>query len=143
MAVNVFDVSKYILTKLGCIPCMKLQSLVYYCQAWSLVWDDAPLFNEPIEAKINGVICPKLYEVHVGQFDISDILNADISKLNDTQKETIDSVLKFYGHRKSKWLKDLICMELPWENAYNFDDSIAIINLDDMKQYYASISTKK
>lgn len=25
---------------------MKLQKLCYYAQAWSLVWDDAPLFAE-------------------------------------------------------------------------------------------------
>ena len=43
---NVFDVAKYILEKLGTLSTMKLQKLCYYCQAWSLVWDDTPLFDE-------------------------------------------------------------------------------------------------
>ena len=29
---------------------MKLQKLVYYSQAWSLIWDEKPLFEEEIEA---------------------------------------------------------------------------------------------
>jgi hypothetical protein len=29
---------------------MKLHKILYYCQAWSLVWDDKPLFRERIEA---------------------------------------------------------------------------------------------
>ena len=33
----VHDVVKYILNQTGPIPAMKLQKLVYYCQAWSLV----------------------------------------------------------------------------------------------------------
>ncbi len=45
-----FDVAKYILTKMGKLSTVKLQKLVYYAQAWSLVWDDEPLFNERIEA---------------------------------------------------------------------------------------------
>lgn len=54
---NVFDVAKYILEKLGTLSTMKLQKLCYYCQAWSLVWDDTPLFDEKFEAWANGPVC--------------------------------------------------------------------------------------
>ena len=47
---NVFDVADYILKECGEMPALKLQKLVYYSQAWSLVWDEAPLFEEEIEA---------------------------------------------------------------------------------------------
>ena len=40
---NVFDTAKYILEQKGNMSTMKLQKLCYYAQAWSLVWDDAPL----------------------------------------------------------------------------------------------------
>ena len=43
---NVFDVAKYILHELGAIQVWKLHKLVYYCQAWSIAWDDEPLFEE-------------------------------------------------------------------------------------------------
>ena len=38
--ITVFDVANYILNKQGSMSAMKLQKLVYYSQAWSLVWDD-------------------------------------------------------------------------------------------------------
>ena len=47
---TVFDVAKYILEKKGTMSTMKLQKLCYYSQAWSLVWDDQPLFNEDFES---------------------------------------------------------------------------------------------
>jgi uncharacterized phage-associated protein len=36
--VSILDVAAYILEKQGAMTRMKLQKLVYYCQAWSLVW---------------------------------------------------------------------------------------------------------
>jgi len=57
-----FDVAKYILEKKKQMTAMKLQKLVYYSQAWSLVWDEKPLFDEPVEAWINGPMVPALYQ---------------------------------------------------------------------------------
>ena len=55
--VTVFDTAAYIYRKYapmakdhGDMDKIKLQKLVYYSQAWSLVFDDEPLFGEPIEA---------------------------------------------------------------------------------------------
>ena len=45
---TVLDVAAYILERQGRMPTTKLQKLVYYCQAWSLVWDERPLFDEPM-----------------------------------------------------------------------------------------------
>ena len=59
--ISVSDVAQYILSKKGSMPVMKLQKLVYYCQAWSLVWDDAPLFSESIEAWANSPVCRILF----------------------------------------------------------------------------------
>ena len=41
---TVFDVAAYILAKRGEMTAWKLQKLVYYSQAWSLVWDQRPIF---------------------------------------------------------------------------------------------------
>ena len=43
------DVAAYILEKRGQMTAMKLQKLVYYAQAWSMVWDEEPLFADRIE----------------------------------------------------------------------------------------------
>lgn len=42
---TVFDVAQYILEIKGTLAAVKLQKLVYYCQAWSLVWDEVPYGN--------------------------------------------------------------------------------------------------
>ncbi|HCU23588.1 MAG TPA: hypothetical protein DF383_01115, partial [Deltaproteobacteria bacterium] len=68
---SVHDVATYILKKTGPITAMKLQKLVYYSQAWSLVWDEKPLFKEKIEAWTNGPVVPALYRLHRGKFEIS------------------------------------------------------------------------
>jgi uncharacterized phage-associated protein len=113
---TVFDVAAYILERRGSMPAMKLQKLTYYSQAWSLVWDEMPLFDNRIEAWANGPVVPDLYTAHRGQFQVSKI-EGDASALTDTQKETIDKVLEFYGDKTSQWLSDLTHTESPWIDA--------------------------
>jgi uncharacterized phage-associated protein len=114
---NVHDVAAYILEKQGRMPVMKLQKLVYYCQAWSLVWDEKPLFPERIEAWANGPVVPKLYQSHRGQFEVSKWAGGHPSVLSRRERETVDAVLKFYGEKTSQWLSDLTHQEPPWLNA--------------------------
>ncbi|HCU23589.1 MAG TPA: hypothetical protein DF383_01120, partial [Deltaproteobacteria bacterium] len=40
-----------------------------------------------------------------------------IHDLTTSQKETIDSVLKYYGNKSSQWLSDLTHQEQPWLDA--------------------------
>ena len=66
MSLSVHDVAAYILKKQGEMSAMKLQKLVYYSQAWSLVWDEKPLFRAQIEAWANGPVVRSLYDVGGG-----------------------------------------------------------------------------
>jgi uncharacterized phage-associated protein len=115
--VNVFDVAAYILKKCGPLTTMKLQKLVYYCQAWSLVWDEQPLFHEKICAWANGPVVYELFKEHQGQYKVSSTKKGYTNKLNKTQRETIDAVLEYYGNKSSQWLSDLAHMEDPWRQA--------------------------
>jgi uncharacterized phage-associated protein len=114
---NVQDVAAYILSKLETITAMKLQKLAYYSQAWSLVWDEKPLFAERIEAWANGPVIPDLYAIHRGEFQLSKLPCGDPAQLTSTEIETIDKVLEFYGDKSSQWLSDLTHKEDPWLNA--------------------------
>lgn len=58
---RVHDITAYILKQLGPTSAMKLEKLVYYSQAWSLVWDSKPLFLARIEAWASGPVVPELY----------------------------------------------------------------------------------
>jgi len=111
------DVAAYILRKLGKMTTMKLQKLVYYSQAWSLVWDEKPLFKNRIEAWANGPVIPDLYEVHRGKFAIASWPKGDPKKLTKNQMDTVEAVIEFYGVKSSQWLSALSHQEKPWRDA--------------------------
>ena len=144
---TVCDVSKYILKQAGEMTVMKLQKLVYYSQAWSLVWDEEPLFNEPIEAWANGPVVRSLYDAHRGQFkvNVSDFKLGKCSNLLQKQKATIDGVLDFYGNKTAQWLSDLSHMEDPWKDAREGaglkegDRGNAVISTSSMHEYYSGL----
>ncbi len=140
---SVHDVSKYILQKKGPMTTWKLQKLVYYCQAWALVWDEAPLFRARIEAWANGPVVPELYRYHRGRFQVSEWPRGEISNLDKDEKETIDAVLAHYGDKSSQWLKDLTHLEAPWKDARKGvrpgARSKNLISRGSMVEYYDSL----
>ena len=140
---SVFDVAAYVLSKKGTMSTMKLQKLLYYCQVWSLVWDDAPLYNEEIEAWANGPVIRELYNFHRGFYLIDSISIGNKDLINQKQKETIDSVLDFYGDKTSQWLIDLTHVEDPWKSARKgltaMERGNNKIPLDSIAEYYSSL----
>lgn len=144
-SVTCFDVAQYILEKLGSMTTWKLQKLVYYCQAWSLVWDEEPLFEERIEAWANGPVIPDLYSLHRGEYTISSLSVGDSTKLNEDQKDTIDVVLEYYGVIEAETLRRLTHKEEPWRNARKREGlglgerGNSVITLDDMCEYYGGL----
>ncbi len=115
---HVTDVAAFILRNRGPMTAMKLQKLVYYAQAWSLVWDERPLFAETIEAWANGPVCPDLYQAHRGKFMLSPgEIDGDPDTIDADGRETIEAVLEFYGNKEPQWLSDLTHMESPWRDV--------------------------
>ena len=114
---TVHDVAAYILQQRGPVTAMKLQKLVYYSQAWSLVWDERPLFPETIRAWANGPVVYELYDMHRGLFEVLGWRKGDSTELDQDEKDTVDSVLDFYGDKSSQWLSDLTHREDPWRHA--------------------------
>ena len=141
--VSAYDVAAYILEKQGEITTLKLQKLVYYAQAWSLVWDERPLFDEKIEAWSNGPVVRDLFEYHRGKYYIAGIEDGDTGKLDDDQKATIDMVLEHYGDKPAYWLVRLSHSEPPWIEARDglspTESGDAEITLDSMAHYYSSL----
>lgn len=143
---NVFDVSSYILDRINTSTTMKLQKLVYYCQAWSLVWDDEPIIDNEFEAWINGPVCRQLYETHKGKYRVNKgYFDNKKSKagLTKIQKETIDAVLDFYGDKEPHYLIELTHNEDPWKlargNCKDNDYCEKIITKDSMYAYYSKL----
>ena len=115
---NVFDTARYILEQSGRMSTMKLQKLCYYSQAWSLVWDETPLFNEDFEAWANGPVCPELFYKTKGKYSVNaEDETGGEGNLSGNQKDTIDRVLEHYGSHDAQWLSQLTHMEDPWIKA--------------------------
>lgn len=142
--VSAHDVAAYILKKQGRITAMKLQKLLYYSQAWSLVWDEKPLFKEPIEAWANGPVVRDIYNHHRGRFNIRTWSRGNPDRLSPEAKETVDAVLDFYGERSSQWLSDLTHQEEPWRLARKglarSERGTQTISKASMMEYYSSLS---
>lgn len=140
---TVLDVASYILARTGRISAWKLQKLVYYSQAWSLVWDEKPLFLEPIQAWANGPVCPALYQTHRGLFQVDSIRGGRPEQLSAPARETVDAVLEYYGKWTSQQLRDLTHLERPWRDARGStppgEPGYAVIELLDIQGYYESI----
>jgi uncharacterized phage-associated protein len=141
---SVFDVAKYILREKGRMSTMKLQKLCYYCQAWSLVWDDEPLFNENFQAWANGPVCRELFLYTQGKYDVTEDDekgNADI--LTSNQKDTIDTVLEHYAPHDAQWLSQLTHLEGPWNQARSGIPAGVgcdrIITKESMAEYYGGL----
>jgi uncharacterized phage-associated protein len=144
--VSVLDVAAYIVskqTKEYPLTAWKLQKLVYYSQAWALVWNEQPLFKEPILAWANGPVVKKLYEQHKGLFHVPKLSQGHPQNLSDKQKDVVDRVLKAYGDKTAQWLSDLTHTEQPWIEARTGlkpgERGEVVINLATMYEYYSSI----
>ena len=141
---NVLDVATYILNKCGSMSTMKLQKLVYYTQAWSLVWDENELFPEEFEAWANGPVCRELYENHRGRYrlEVGDI-QGNKQGISGEQQESIDTVLKEYCDKSPQWLSVLTHQEDPWKNAragiLDGCRGEVIVTKDAMLEYYGSL----
>lgn len=123
---------------------MKLQKLVYYSQAWHLVWEDKPLFSEIIEAWANGPVVPVLYKIHKGHFSLGPkFFGGDIENLSEKNKSVIDRVLTFYADKDSQWLSELTHLEEPWKLARqglsDGERGDRPITLESMSEYYGRI----
>lgn len=143
---SVFDVAEYILDRKGEMTAMKLQKLVYYAQAWSLVWDEQPLFPQRIEAWANGPVVRELFDAHRGQFRVRTVPGGNRNELTPEQAATVDAVLAAYGDKSSQWLSDLTHMENPWREArVGLPDGVrgnAEITTDSMARYYEGLSAE-
>ena len=145
---KVFDVAAYIIQKQKQVTTVKLQKLVYYSQAWSLVWDDALLFPEEIQAWANGPVVYELFNYYRGEFAISRIpKDSDSSRLTPTERETIDVVLMSYGDLTARQLSFLTHSETPWRSARgdiaDTERSQAIISPESMQSFYSSLESAR
>ncbi|MBA1335914.1 MAG: hypothetical protein HPY66_1732 [Firmicutes bacterium] len=147
---SVFDVAKYFLSCVDAaagssITHLKLQKLCYYAQAWNMVFNNEPLFDERFEAWVHGPACPDLWNKYKDNgwrnIEPIDEENSDLSVFTRPQIEALDEVWETYGQYDGKYLEDLTHQEDPWVNARRgFDPGehcSNVISTTSMKEYYS------
>lgn len=137
---NVHDVAALILERNdGEMTAMKLEKLVYYAQAWHLVWEEKPLFDARIEAWANGPVVKELYDRHRGHFTVPS-WDGDPSALTSSEQGTIEAVLRAYGSYTAHQLSELTHREDPWRQARaglrDGERGNAVISTASMHEYY-------
>ena len=121
----------------------KIQKLLYYSQAWNLVFNKKPFFSDKIEAWIHG---PAILEVwkNFKDFDFT-IPHPEISEdsfnfLKKEEKELLDDVWRVYGKFDGDYLEVLSHNESPWQKARqglrDVESSQNEITLDSIKEFY-------
>ena len=132
---------------------LKLQKLVYYCQAWHIAMFDKPIFDEEFEAWIHGPVLPELFYQYKGTYyrpierDDLDGKSLEIlrKKFGKTLFEHIGNVVEEYFGMESYALEQTTHAEEPWLNARKGlpqdAPSHTIISKDSMKKYYQKFIT--
>ncbi|WP_414939167.1 Panacea domain-containing protein [Amycolatopsis sp. cmx-11-51] len=138
---RVHDVAAALLAETGSVTTMKLQKLVYYSQAWHLVFHGEPLFGDAIEAWPQGPVTRSLYDKHRRQRQVSAWPAGDGSKLTATERDTLRWVLNKYGAFSAESLSQMTHMEAPWRIARGVlgsnEHSSTPIDRQQMKHFYA------
>jgi uncharacterized phage-associated protein len=138
---------------------LKLQKLLYYIQAWHLVYfNKHPLFEVQPEAWVNGPVYRDVYNKFKENYGEHIILETPNSKeesykavidrlnLSDHQSKYLQSVLANYASRSAEHLVFRTHREKPWNEARKglgpLDYSDSPITFDMMYNYYSSLIKK-
>lgn len=157
-------VARYIalslLTKQMTVSPLKLQKLLYYAQAWSMVFfgRQNQLFADVPQAWVNGPVYPAIYNMwknrnmcdHLSpenfgttEKDVDDALCCVTKELglSDDEIQLLEQIVLKYGSKSQNYLIFLTHSELPWcekrEGLKPYERSVKPLSLDTMYKYYA------
>jgi len=143
------DVAKFFLSRVDrdngdVITHLKLQKLVYYSQAWSLVLRGQELFEDTIEAWKNGPVSPSVFDEYKN-YDRSPIpYSCDFNEkiLSEDELDLLSQIVSTYGELTASKLWKLSHKEYPWLEARRGipanHPSKEVITPKSMKDYYSN-----
>ncbi len=139
---------------------LKLQKILYYLQAWYLVYFDKNLLFEDVpEAWVNGPVYRVVYDAYKtkgiyeqfafadvlqdGQTDDDIVLNELHTRMNQSEQtwHFIEAIYKHYGAMSHDRLVFLTHSQKPWNEAREglqpFEYTNQKISIDTMYNYYS------
>lgn len=121
---------------------LKLQKLMYYAQAWSLVFYGTPIFQEEFEAWVHGPVVPVLFR-RFREYKWKPISENVSPKDVPIVRTHIDKILVGYGRFSANELERLSHSESPWKDARGAlppdEPSRTIITKTSMRRFYTRL----
>jgi uncharacterized phage-associated protein len=119
---------------------LRLQKLLYYCQAGSLAWTLRPMFLDRIEAWANGPVIVPIWNAHRYESWISEVPEG--KPLVDPNAEMIATqIYKAFDVYTAQQLSDMTHAEEPWlqarRNLPKGASGSSPISIDSMRRYYS------
>lgn len=125
------------------VTTMKLQKLAYYGQAQHLVEHDVALFDEPIEAWVDGPVIRRLFDQHKGRTKVRQWPSGLAERLSSRSRSLIEVVVTRFGGHSAEELRAMTHREAPWREARGSLTADARSNREistsEMRAFYASV----
>lgn len=126
--IDVLVLSDYIIKHYGPMSHLKLQKLLFYCDAYHLAYFGTDLIPDKFEAWVHGPVCRKVYDSFKDKLvlyaDISYCYNegdvdvdAEFERLTSDQKSLLNDILSTLSTWTGLELERATHSEAPWRNA--------------------------
>lgn len=121
---------------------LKLQKLLYYAQAWHLVFYERPLFGESIEAWIHGPVVPSVFRDYKSNGWKPIAAPPSSSVPPEQVRRHLNEVIRVYGKFNAVSLERLTHQESPWREVRKGlapdEPSNRVITNESMRKYYSA-----
>jgi uncharacterized phage-associated protein len=147
---SALDIAKWIVAGIDrdageSITPLKLQKLLYYVQAWALVFRQKPIFDEDFQAWAHGPVVDSVYQEY-REHGWNGIPPGNCPEIDSEIAAHIDSVMDAYGDFSAKQLESMTHQEDPWRIARGglpvAARSSAVISKKSMKDFYSDLYEK-
>lgn len=137
---SAMEIADYILLKYKehNITPLKLQKLLFYVKAWSIV-AGKPLIKEDFQAWKFGPVCTEVYHKFKENKDHNILFPKTNPYIEEESKELIDFILKNYINYSGGQLSELTHSEDPWIKT----NANCIIKEELIKDYYSKLPFAK
>lgn len=130
------DVASYI-TNNSQVDNLKIQKLLYYCQAVHLVLNNSkPLFTDEIQAWQYGPVVPNVYHKYK-KYGL-DLVPPQKQRheLDSEELKTVGIVLDYYGNMSGTRLINKTHQESPWKDVYQPNKRNITISTESIYNYF-------
>lgn len=124
---------------------LRLQKLLYYAQAWSLIVRASELFPDDLEAWRHGPVVPTVYRALPdcqGANQIAPDAFSEVPDLEEEEAEFVERVWEAYNEFSALRLSRMTHDEMPWRKAWGNRplDSTGNdpISMSDLEEFFAA-----